>query len=706
MKRSPKLRGGLFGDDSGTTAILGLLIGGTMFTLTFASVVENSQRQYSVTPQDAANPDLDNEAFMLGLNVLASPGQGWYKKDCLGLAAKSEDFQPEALDRFGLASEPCRGVAARPNSFNISLDKLKNIRDAKQDADAANGLVDYQEAHDSLALKERQFHLRTRVALQDTEAMLRYGQTDPYLRPLYIGDYDEQKGKPGGQVPPKVCGSTPGPNGAKVWIDITNDGTITTVFEVRFILELKKTNVEIVKFSDPVAPQTTVRVWIWLPQTKDWEWKHPTKPEIDILLKDGGGQGVGDCGVDMTGIELVSRVDTRYLLFAKETSLRAQIDAGVTTNLAYVAYTGQGDPYFSATLTLKAEGSLGDLPLVGSLPLESVWTILPPVKERSYNVSLRTVAGATVGNETVHLPRVPLGSYSNPPTPDAYAPNNAVKPEITYLDVLVRDFDPYVFQPEYDSATVHYSAEGDVVPDLKKPLDDQLPKLLVDDRGTPPDNDDVGTLVRYNALIVGSNVAHNVMTSDHAKNSVKLWVEAGGQLVVLGSQEQDAKWLEPLFRAKVEKASGSMAVLDPNHAILNVPNKLSPTAYQDLDRAWTFNSQDADKFTTIVAHGGADIAVSKDGQLGRGRAILTTFRPYNMAGSGPTGPCDPARLGQDCEGLKLLQNFLTLGYDELNVDYGPPIPSDRSVGADTRLVSVFFPRLGESVEVRATVYVW
>ncbi|MDD5503020.1 MAG: hypothetical protein PHH26_06135 [Candidatus Thermoplasmatota archaeon] len=212
----------------------------------------------------------------------------------------------------------------------------------------------------------------------------------------------------------------------------------------------------------------------------------------------------------------------------------------------------------------------------------------------------------------------------------------------------------------------------------------------------------------YKILVVGSKVGQTALTPAAIKGAIERWVKRGGNLVVLGG-EQNANWLEPFLTTGTRGASGGTYVPDKGHPVLNTPNHLSYDCYTDPERAWILPNE---TYSHIITYGPAPgqkgymkdaLAISNRGVIndknetifGNGTVILTTYLAYNLS--------EYLGLSEEC---RFTANLFVYGaHRNMFLDYGPPIPSGACVAYSERLPVVNYLNYG-LVEMRMVIYVW
>lgn len=715
-------------NEDGTSPLVGLMVGLVVFTATFSYVVfvavEDGQNSTS-NPQAA----LDGKAASMA-SLAIQPGVGWYDLatactgDPLELDTTLLDGDPVADGRFGLGRENCEDPSSKMGDVNL-LDyaKVINLRNARLAADPDNDYADYEEARRGLGLDEANldFHIRSEPVLANIRDLLRSGFKDPNLRPLYIGDYVKTDGG-GGEVTrlvPHTAGVVEDTDAVTLFVDITNDGTVDTIFEVQFTIPLASGSINVL-YHTPVVTNSgdTHRAEVTIPMTADWTWADSADPTVDYTISDVDG-GVGDGEISLSGVDMDAPSDelNHVLYFAHADKLQWLSDGtDVDVKVHYDAFTGTGEEAPSTDWGLYIYDSTGD-PAGSDTSLNSRgWESFTVSSAETFRADLKSNDGTVLWNsDRLNVVSTEVGAYTPSGGGGTWTPAGSVPTEMGYITAIIEQFQPNVFSTEYHHTEVPNDGTlpdppdpgaGDVYPDVKHVMNNDVPAVLIDENDPSDPQDDEATLENYNVVMVGSNVDHQVMTSAAAKQTIRDWVYAGGLLIVLGSTEQAVQWLQPIFHSALDSAGGGISTPDPNHPVLNVPNELDYEAYETHGIVWSYTrDQDADHFTHVITEGEDDyLALSNPGQFGDGRVLLASYQPFDLTGDQEAACNESPPV--NCEPMRMIHNFVTIAYQGLYIDYGPPLPTDRPHGSAVRLAAVDHPELDQRVAVKIFVYVF
>lgn len=648
-------------------------------------------------------------ASRLADTIFGEPGSDWYSTvDCTPDGPNPAYFDPDDVTRFGLAAEDCPSTS-RSGALVLELDKLRDLAHGKLDAEPSNDHMDYEEARISLGLDAslQDFHLRSWPILPDLERNLDLGYEDPNQHVAYLGDYATiVNGVPTSFVVSKACGRTDGASQVEVWVDIYNNGTVTTVFEVVFAVPLSTHTIEIRKHTSLVPALTTMRVSTLLPKSADWEWAGT--PEVSITVNDII-RSLGGCTVSLSGLTMTAGSNVPIYTTHSE-SLQKVLSGSTNVKVYYEAYDGSGHRSTPSGWNLLIETAVG-LPLATDANLNNRgWESFSLATAGNHIIKLKSSTGSVLAQNTLNLvaaslsPFTPLGAGTI-----SYEPMSAVVPEANFLAALVEDFTPSASAVTYNNLLLPYAVGGDVYPVLNTAVSAELTPQLVDNKGTLDPADDTATLANYNVIVVGSGADHSELNSVIFKTALRDWVNAGGTLVVLGSAAQTEQWLDLIFLSALATAGSGLTTPDPAHPMLHSPNALDYLSYTTGSVEWSFEyDTDAEYFTHVIssATGGDALAISEPGTMGEGTVILTTYQPWNLRGAGSTGDCDPAALEGSCEALKLVHNLLTMSYRELYVDFGPELPSGTRIASVTRVGILPHRDLDRDIELLIQIHVF
>lgn len=695
-----------FRDRGGAAPLLGFIVATVVFTVSFYYVVETAvQRDQDTTPADNAN--VQDLAQNLA-DVIFRKGIGWYASPvCLASGAVDETkFQPETVGstgRFGLGDEGCGKLPNEVRAVNnLSFKKFQNLYSSKLAADASDISVDYAEARKSLGLDGRQvdFHLRSWPVLLSTREVLKTGEKDPYMKVLYIGDYEANGGMGQVRLVSHTKGAVSSSDNVTAWVKIRNNGTTSTVFAVDFTVPV--TDSYTVSGHTPIlAPNAEYNVTLNLNKSADWAWGNNANKNISYEIRDKqGGLGTGKISLQTV---TMTHLSTRKSIFAYADQPTFKLTGGgdVTVKFHYLEKEGDGGESNFNDWDYNLYNPSGGL-------VQS--TELPNGKKGFDTRNGVTVTGAWSARLTndpsshewdrdvVNVVAAEPAAFT-PGAASSYAPTAAAIDEVRFIEALVENFDNRSYSSTFTSAAIPYAAGGDVFPDDSDALKDDLEALLEDDAGVPWTGE-------YTTLIIGSNVEQQGFNPDKVKGIIKDWEYAGGTLIVFGSDDQRTNWLEPIFKAKLDGTSGSLYTPDLEHPSLNVPNDLDYSAYL-TDSTWTYNGQEVDSFQHVVQQAGGDaLGIAKPGVFGSGKVLLTGWRPSSLTTNQAQDCPDPLLPDSPCQSLFLIQNLVTLSYRELYLEYGPSVPIGSAVGAQLRIGSMYHPELRQLVPLTMQVFVF
>lgn len=691
-------------------------------------VVSRDSGDVSNSPANAATLSLQSQA--LADLVVGSPGfhlagttfvEGW------------DTANADELGRLGLRST---------DSPMMDFDKFQNLRRAGY-ASANDGLVNYPDARTSLGLDGAglDFHLRAFPSLQSVRDLLANGERDPNLRVTYIGDAEQSSkaadntqlaGDAGLTVGNAVCSVRADGKAYTISNVLTNGGGATTQLRAIYKVDLLDDG----SFA-PIEDRT--RTYLLPVGTS-------VTVSVDVAHKSGRSCAGGNVQLELwdndvrlgnmrqwhmagsaasTAVANDFQVNPTKTYFVVGDAVKIEIGGDLPTKgsdditISYRVSTAAGTETLGwQTVTIKGSERTLTLPAL-AFPVTST-DFIAHVNFVSYKLHQEstTPVGFTVSEPILVVAEadepgnyVPQGSASTT-TVDA----TSIAIETSFLEKLVDNFCPFFFDSTtssplagMDHATrcafkssapiLSPAQPGDVFRDLKSDLDGSLPNRLLGDTPMAPADRKCQGQVAYkptydtvSVLVVGSNVAHNSMTSADAKYALCEWVLGGGTLIVFGSASQQVQWLQPVFHAAITSSSTGVSTPDQSHPILNRADALAYDGYDTNGQVWSFNGQtaanQANLLTNVVA-AGADttLSISNPGAFGEGTVILTTWLPYNLFGESP-----PYSAGAELEGLKLVNNFLMQGYRDLFLDYGPAIPSSgRQAAAAQRVVDIIHP---------------
>lgn len=649
---------------------------------------------------------LQHKAHSLSDTLLSSPGYAADGGDWI-----DSDAAVDSTARLGLRNA---------TGEHLDYAKFDNLRLAPFAANGTDGHLNYPEAVESLGLEDLDlgFHLRAFPTLRSVQEILRTGLRDQHMRVTYIADYERAQG---GGAPAPDTGLTVGSltcvvspadaRSLRFAVTVTNGGITSTQFHVNFGIDFDGGGTE------DVVGVTNGFLTVPAPGTPTSDTIHLDVPAL------AGRSCTSATRVDLEVWDVSTKLRSQEnVALASISGTPTATTKDLTLDTSRIYYTTQdlrfdyaGDVAHRDDLTLRIRA--GD-DATGAVLLTVAHEVPNGAGQRHIDIDAGTLP---VGNYTAYLTFDATGVVATErllivsAAVDRYTPTGGssnlqaqtpVAHEVDYLETLVEKFCPYRYDgttesplaspPTWAARCDGFKNEtddqpGDVFPDTKRALDDDLPDRLLDANGLP----------RYDlvdTLVVGSNVDHSAMTSGAAKHAVRDWVLGGGSLIVLGSADQQVQWLQPLFHAGIQSSSGGLSTPDETHPLLHVPDDLDYESYDHRDRTWRFTSG-AEQYFTDVREQDSDpiLTVSDPGDFGDGNIILTTWTPYDLVGAG-------AGTSQ-LESLRLINNLLNIGYRTLYLDYGPPIPEEVVVVPATNKATILHPQLG-LVTLDLVVYVF
>lgn len=712
--------------EDANSAVIGLIVAIGLFAGVFATLLDSSYLDTSATAQ-ADSRVYDSIANRFADQMVAA-GSGWYEGQdairCVGGRENPAALTPDSVGaviadvpqgQFGLGEEGCGGHVDANHGNWLSYAKIANLYNAEMTA-STNGHVDYEEARRSLDLVSNNLGFHVRASPVGTEvADLLGGPASTPLSAAYIGDFgrDEVTSAGDGTVAYE-SGVTDGTDLVTLWVNITNDGITAAPFAVDFSIPLSGATLAITQHTSTIAPGDDEQVTLQLWKSRDWTWSTAvvSDPAVTFSIRDVSGEvaadAIGFAGITMTAQQRHEQV------FVEAADLWILPD-GAGTTLTYSAFDGTGIPARFNDWTIEVLDAAGTV-VSGPTRLGNLQTGTSAFTSSAlgiYTVNLRDDRATTLWDtQTVNaLEAAPEPFTSSDEV--TYGPPHVeavVFSEAALIDEIIAGFDAAAFDAEFGVDSLPYATTGDIFPDFSQVLDDHLVAKILNDGGTETTLDDVGTIDSYDVIIVGSDVDHGELGSTAFSMAMSAWVNAGGTLIVFGSDAQDFGWLDHLAGSGIVTANGGLYAVDEDHPVLAIPNHLDYISYEPFS-GWSLNAH-ADRFFTHVlregpnANDGDLLAVSNGGSFGQGRVVLAGYRPAQLTTNQATECVFPLPATHDCQAAMLLENVITQSYRQLMLDYGPPIPEEQISGAAHRVVLVDHPDLGDPVVLRLTVYVF
>ncbi len=719
-------------DNSGSGSTLAGVIGIGVFVMVAFGVL--------LSTQTLSDPAIGNEIQSTNRG-LQSESLAQLILDAQGRSNAGGDWidDPDDLARFGLLG----------SDGHIDFKKLENLRLAKFES-GNDGHVNYGEALAALGNPDLDFHIRAQPTMRSVRDILATGIKEQHLQVAYIGDIAATSN---GQPPPAdpldglsvtdpTCSvsplNSPMGNSYRFSVDITNGGEEDTQFNGVWTFELGSSGTLTRTSNTYVVADDGGTTTLYL--------------DVPAYQQAGGGGVPTACKAGTTMSVEVLDVSNSLTTVSKTFTASDEVTASsaaphdlfLSTDKTYYVESGSCNnndkielEYGSTTATSSTQrmairvvdSSLTQVFPTTPSPSWHDFTMHAQEHKRTVNIgclpagqytaTFQYYSGASPALDDIRVTeKVLVTSASlNAFVPDnaaaatgtyTYFTSDAAAAEVAIIERLTEKFCPYYFDSSTTSPMAappaHASRcgafkpgssgqQGDVFPDVKDIMNNDLPARLLDTLGSP----------RYdetNVLIVGSDVQHNVMTSASAKHAVRDWVYGGGTLIVLGSIDQSVQWLQPIFHSGIVSSSGGIGTPDATHPVLRVPDVMDWQGYGNPNgNSWDFNAGSDQYFTTVVNQGtGAVLAVSNPGAFQKGNVFLTTYIAHDPYGTGSSGVT--------MQGNILMNNLMSLAYRDLYLDYGPAIPDQVEVTPGVRTALVYHPDLEKNIAVTFVVFVF
>lgn len=639
--------------DEASTSAIGVAIAAA----TFASAFIVAQLMVA-EPEgiDGRGVILDAQASTALDLIVSDPG--------LTLSGRAWPTDADNLTRFGLAMD------GKPNFLDYTT--IKALRNGSL-SQAKNGHPDYPEVRAALGIRDADIHLRSYPVIPGVEDP-RWTK-EAHGRLAYFAHYS------GASAPAALTvTTTTTATDLNITLTVKNEALRDAIFLASVSIGNQTTGTTVAiedRHTRLLAPGETQQLYVEFPRLSAWaSGTHAVKIEI----ADPYGNQAVDTSGNLLGPFWVAATppsggSNAYGVLVSAANLYYQ--SGDEVEFVADHYKGTGGHMSSdqaARFVLVGPNGAEWVNQSISLPKQSnsvyTFTCTNCTAQGTYRATVwgNGMTQKATDRAYVHATEI----FTEKSSLDAIA----VK-EIGLLGDLVKNFNPTRYDPVSNP-------QGDVFGD-----DSNGPNELADVIG------------RYSYLVVGSEVTQTALNAAATKYAISDWVQAGGNLVVLGTFSQQSRWLEPIYHAAQVTASGGISAPDPTHPILTAPERLQYDRYLDRARAWNIKADQP--FTHVLSRGSDGInsrddtlAVSNPGALSNGTVVLTSYMP-----GGLTAPQD------DVEAKKFLHNLLSQGYTMLFLDYGPAIPAGVQVGSDSRLVAVPHPNVpGAVVEVRLVLYVF
>lgn len=215
---------------------------------------------------------------------------------------------------------------------------------------------------------------------------------------------------------------------------------------------------------------------------------------------------------------------------------------------------------------------------------------------------------------------------------------------------------------------------------------------------------------RYDALVIGSQVVQanlNDPSDPLFDETLKAWIDQGGDLVVTGSDDAATPWLSDLASGVATQGALGGGFYqdrtDTTHAVLNNPYHLRWSSYSTASKTYKLPSTTTGPFADVVYHRSAEnmlvdeafLSVSSANwrQTYDGIAVITSYQPFAM------GPV---------EAMRFYANALVFTeFNDLEVDFGAQVPAGHDIGTAQRSVVIDASDVGLGyLEGQMVIHTW
>lgn len=662
-------------EDSGAFAVIALLVAGAIVVAAFSIATSLTAHEVASTRGETIELRSIAENTM---NIIVSD---------TGFTSSGDttwDANADALRRFGLASNLGENF--------LDGEKILAMNQARMGA-TANGFPDYDEVRGALGLPVGvDFHLRSYPLVYSVldDRFNSYRN----MEVAYIANYEKSASVPAPENVDITTAALDMGDYTVVTFTLTCPAVGPSEDVYLFTLRLDTgtgTGSGIVTSNhyspivrcDNVPVSFTARYenLAWASDSAGWELRFDAKSLVSdmVVASDEVATSIRDAGTESYTL-LAQSDDHNFVSDDAETPAvtidkrtrdgsRHAVSGIVATAKAFQPGVDpdSGSPAQTVTATLN-KNQVTTVAFNALTPMDGTWTVVVTTSSAEAR-GLFTFTNAAITGELLQVSAL-------------------AQAEIDVLDELVRNFDP----------TLYAGSGGDVFRDTKE----DTARTLGYQQGS-------GVIDNYDIVIIGSAVDTNALEAQFPED-LRTWVDGGGTLVAFGSPH-GAQWLRrsSAFEIQYTDAAGQpISTPDTTHPLLHSPDELRFRDYKNDARAYSMEDSLFEGYSHVMVKDGtltSDssedlLALSDPGAYARGTVILTSFYPTDLFASGSAEE-------ELLEAKKFINNLLSRRYQQIQLDYGPPIPSGTAVESVTRLVVVPHPEEPRAfVEIRLVLYAW